>query len=120
MAKKIPKYTDECRAGDDYLLPIIYKDKATGIPHVLTDYTIRAQLRERVTSTEITATLNCSSPDPANGAIHCELDSTITATLVPTNKPFQSYVFDVELTDPSGEVKTILDVTVKFSQGVTR
>ena len=112
----VPNYKDQARAGDTYTLESRYKQDNT--LRDFTGFTFRSQMRERVTSTTVSATPVCTSTEL--GIVSCTLDKDTTQALVPDNKLFVDYVYDIEAISGTGTVETLLDVSVRFTQGTTR
>ena len=112
----VPSYKDQARAGDTYTLESRYKQD--NILRDFTGFTFRSQMREKITSSTISATPTCTSTE--TGIISCTLDKDTTQALVPDNKLFVDYVYDIEAISSTGTVETLLDVSVRFTQGTTR
>lgn len=113
----VPSYKDESRAGDTYTLTSRYKDES-GVLRDFTGNTFECQLRTKKTSSEVVATPTCASA--ALGEVVCTLDDTTTQALVADNKLFSDYVYSIVTTSSTGTVETLLDVSVRFTQGATR
>jgi len=113
----IPSYKDQSRAGDTYTLTSRYKDE-NGVLRDFTGNTFECQLRAKKTSSEVAATPTCTST--VLGEVVCTLDDTTTQTLVADNKLFSDYVYSIVTTSDTGTVETLLDVSVRFTQGATR
>ncbi len=94
---------------------------SSGAPIDLTGYSARMHLREAVDSAAILVELTTENGRLAitSPATAGELTVTIP-TATTTLLDFDTAVFDLELVQPDGEVKRILEGTVTFSREVTR
>ena len=82
----------------------------------LTDYTGAAQVRKSYSSSSASATFTISfSSDRTLGQITLSLTPTQTAELEEGR-----YVYDVLITDPTGEVTRVVEGSVLVRAGVTR
>jgi hypothetical protein len=99
--------------GDDYSV-IVVVSNPDGTPADLTGHTARAQIRRGPADTNETvdATITATIVSPN---ITLAMSHTETATLTSGG-----YAWDLELTYPSGVVKTILQGKVNVSLEVTR
>ena len=113
----VPNYKDQARAGDTYTLTSRYKDD-NGVLRDFTGFTFRCQMREKITSTAVSATPVCTNT--VLGEVVTTLDKDATQLLVADNKLFADYVYDIEAISGTGTVETLLDVAVRFTQGATR
>lgn len=99
--------------GSDFEAQVQVKD-TLGNPRNLANFTFAAQLRKSFTSS--TATNFTVTPvDLAIGRISLLLTNTVTSTIKAGN-----YVFDVEMTDPSGKKTRILEGQITVFAEVTR
>lgn len=94
---------------------------SSGAPLDLTGYAARMQLRESVDSPTVLVELTTANGFLAitSPATSGELTITIptgTTTLL----DFDTAVYDLELVQPDGEAKRLLEGTVTFSREVTR
>lgn len=77
--------------------------------------TLASQIRSSYTSSTVVASFTFTWVDHANGVVTMSLSATTT-----TGIPAGDYVYDTELTLPSGTVYRILEGKVKVRPEVTR
>lgn len=102
----------ELYKGDYLPFRLILRDSA-GVPIDLTGYTARAQIRDYIDSTvvfEFALTIT-----PTTGTIDVILNSPISSGLLPG-----SYIWDIQVTNPSGNTRTHIAGDVKVYDEVTR
>jgi hypothetical protein len=88
--------------GDTFSLRITLVDKATGDPVDLTGYDPLSQIRAKSHDRDALATFD-AEVDPAAGVITLKLASADSTALPPGRQ-----VWDVQTTDPDGNVRTWL------------
>ena len=104
--------------GDDVTYPITIKD-SNGVPIDLTGATVKSDIRKEYGSTVI-ASFTPNYTDLANGTFEITLDAATSASLPQNTKGrINSFVFDVELTDISGNKDTIISGYLKVTNEVT-
>lgn len=81
----------------------------------LTGYTLEAQIRHDPDDTTPAETLTVTVTDAANGLVQLSLTAVETAALLP-----QRYWWDLQWTDPSGDVRTILRGRATVTAEITR
>ena len=84
-----------------------------GITYDLTNYNVAAQMRKNYASssaTSFTATHNSQG-----GQIALSLSNSITGDLEPGR-----YLYDVEITSPSGTITRVVEGVVTVTPGITR
>jgi hypothetical protein len=99
--------------GSDFEAQVQVKD-TFGTPRNLTNYTFAAQMRRSFTSSTATS-FTVAAVDLTVGRIGLTLTNAVTSTLKSGN-----YVFDVEMTDPSGKKTRILEGQITVFAEVTR
>jgi len=97
--------------GSDYTTTITLTDGA-GTPINISTYTGNGQIRKYYTSTTA-VDFDITTAD--NGNITLSLDSNTTNNMIAGR-----YVYDVELTDISGNISRVLEGIVTIKPGVTR
>ncbi len=106
--------------GSRFSMDIIFRGP-TGTPINLTGYGVEMAIREKVDSPSRIITLSSANgrivfaSPRSTGKITLVLASEVTAGL-----SFDTAVYDLVLTDPSGQRKRMLEGTVTFSRAVTR
>ena len=93
--------------GDYFTMSITLKDSLGEVIN-LTGYSAQCQMRTTFVSLQsfdVTVTI----PDPLTGVVKLEFMSAVTTTLSPG-----PYIWDFQVTDPSGNIRTYIagDVTV--------
>lgn len=99
--------------GSDFEAQVQVKD-TLGTPRNLTNYTFAAQMRRSFSSSTAT-TFTVTAVDLSIGRISLTLTNAVTSTLKAGN-----YVFDIEMTDPSGKKTRILEGQISVFSEVTR
>ena len=120
-------YDIEVYQGDDYDLPLRIREtnpdgSAAGYKD-LTGYTVTAQIRSAASASTILATFTTTIADQNDatnglGLVTLSLDHDTTAGLAATTAA--PAVWDVQLVDPAGKVKTYLRGGVTIDAQVTR
>ena len=101
-------------AGEDFTEDLeIFSANGSGLVD-LTDFTAQSQLRKHPDSTKFVE-IAVSITNPTQGKINVSIADTITATIKPGR-----HVYDVLITDTSGEVTRVLEGSVLVRQGATR
>jgi hypothetical protein len=99
--------------GDYFSLNVTLTD-ATSAPINLTGYTAKSCIKSGyAASSEFDAT--CTIATPTNGVVNITFPSAVTETITAG-----SYIWDFQLTDPSGNVRTYLTGDVTVYDEVTR
>ena len=100
--------------GSDFAINFTVKED--GSAKNLTGYSARAQMRTSKTSSTVTATFNCSIPDPSTGVITTSLGHSVSSALTAG-----TYVYDLEIfTANNATVTRLLQGSVDLTQEVTR
>jgi len=100
--------------GSDYVTKLTLSED--GSPKPLVGYEARAQMREKKTSTTVTATFDCQILDEVNGVLKFGLGNAITQGIAPG-----IYYYDLEVYTPSeADVTRLLEGTATVTQEVTR
>ena len=90
---------------------------AGGLPVDLTGWTIKAEIRASRGAPTVIETFTCTlSPTPEDGTLTISLSDTETAGL-PIGAAIG--VWDLQMTSPTGDVKTFLTGSVEVTQDVT-
>jgi hypothetical protein len=117
VAKPAP-YDITIRRGDDFELFFKVRQPNGGAYVDITGWTGRAQMRETKAqsgSPTVTFTVTILDQNISLGGVTVTLSDTLSAAIVPN-----AGVYDVELTNLSGEVRTFIEGTVTVDQDVTR
>lgn len=99
--------------GDYFSMNITVKDNA-GTPINLTGYTAKSQIRtsyDAVSAYDAT----CTITDPTNGKVSITFPSSVMTTVTPGD-----YIWDFQVTQPDGNVRTFLAGDVKVYGEVTK
>jgi hypothetical protein len=80
----------------------------------LTNYTVASQMRKSAASS-IAYTIPCSIVDPLSGKIKLRLDAAST-----DNIPAGRYLYDIEVTDATGEKLRVLEGIIFLLPQMTR
>lgn len=99
--------------GDPIQFYIKIKDQATGNPVDISTMTPKAQLRTSYSDPSAVDFVCSLTGDP--GVVRIFMSSSVTKDLLPG-----AYIYDIQLTDGSGENKTYLTGDVTISPDVTR
>jgi len=103
-------------AGDDYILTLVYKDNA-GVIIDITGASARMMVRKSYyTAPVITKAATIDGP---LGEMVFDFDPADTNTLV-TSLGEQTFLYDVELTEASTDITTVLSGNFIVKQAVTR
>jgi hypothetical protein len=100
-------------AGSDYST-IITVASANGSPLVLTDYTVKSQMRKSYSSStayDFTASVN----DATAGKIKLELTAAQSESI-----PAGRWLYDVEITGPAGARKRVVEGIVTVTPQITQ
>lgn len=100
--------------GDDVSETFTFKD-STGAAINVTGYTFAAMMRKTPADTTIVATFSFAITSGSGGTVNMTLAKTVTAGLTPG-----VYVYDLQWTDLSGNVRTMLAGQVTVLAEVTR
>lgn len=102
--------------GSDYALEVTVKDDTSTVSD-LTGYSARSQMRDKKSSSTVTASFTCTiADDPTTGKIEMTLSNSVSKDI-----PAGSYYYDLEIyTDSDAVVKRILQGKVTVTQEVTR
>jgi len=112
------EYDITIEQGATFELPIVWKDEK-GTPIDLTGYKARMQIRKRIRSDEILASLTTENGRIVLGGAAGTIDIVIPAT--ETEKfSFSRGVYDLELEGPGGYVVRLIQGSVCVSPEVTR
>lgn len=117
----IPSVTLTVRAGDVLKYRFQVRDQnpenpeLPPVPRDLTGWTVLSQLRTLASSDAVVATWDIAPLD-ATGVVAMRVDGSVTQSWA----ALKQLVSDVQLTDPSGDPTTILDIVVLASQDVSR
>jgi hypothetical protein len=84
-------------------------------PLTLTNYLIRAQLREDYSETSTPINFTITQRNDAQGSFILSLTATTTGGMKPVK-----YVYDVEIESPGGEVTRVMKGTAAVDPEVTR
>lgn len=98
--------------GTDFSASIDVKT-TNGLVYNLTGYIIAAQMRKSYYSS--VATSFTTSHNGVGGQIKIILANVVTNLLVPGR-----YLYDVEITDPSGHITRVVEGIVTVAGGITR
>ena len=100
--------------GSDFAITLTLSED--GSAKDLSNYSARAQLRSKKTSTSVAATFTCTVTDASNGKIKMELGNSVTADL-----SAGIYYYDLEIyTSNDGNVTRLLEGKATITQEVTR
>lgn len=99
--------------GDYFPFTVTVKDNA-GVALNLTGYTARAQIRNPNDATQVWD-FTANIPTPSNGEVQLTLTSPVSSTI-----PAGNYIWDFQVTDPSGNVRTYIAGDVRVYDEVTR
>lgn len=101
--------------GDTLVVVMTFKDEI-GDPKDLTDYVFEAHILDTVAddSVSLPVVMSPELTDPPNGVVTLTVESSSTE---PLNG---AYVYDVQATDPNGNVRTYLAGNLTFEGEVTR
>jgi hypothetical protein len=99
--------------GDDFG-PWQITAKVGVVPIDLTDYSIKAQIRQTQDASTILATFLCTITDAPNGVFTIEMDDAQTAALPKSSK------WDLQLTDSGMRTRTFMTGNVSVTPDVTR
>ena len=117
------RYDITIEQGATFDLPVTYTN-SDGTPFVLTDYTLRGQIRRHIKSDDIVASFTFDMAGEAIGHFHAQLTAAITAGIEAGETvadPRSKYVYDIEAEhDSTHEVRRILEGNVSVSPEVTR
>lgn len=116
----IPAKIDlEIYQGSTFRKTFIWKTGDPTAPVDLTGYTARMQIRERITDDspviELTTENSRIILTPAEGKIELHLTDADTSTIT-----IKKGVYDLELVSPGGDVRRLVEGTVKVFPEVTR
>jgi hypothetical protein len=92
---------------------LIELETTYGVAYNLVGYTVAAQMRKNYSSSTAT-TFSCSNTG-ADGQINISLNKTATSLLEPGR-----YLYDVEVTSPTGTVTRVVEGTATVTPGMTR
>lgn len=100
--------------GDYLPLKITLRDPVTAAPINLTGHVPSAQVRANF-GDFIIYPFSVSVPDPTNGQVNLTLTSSVTSLIEPG-----SYIWDFQVREPSGNVRTYIAGDVTVFNEVTR
>jgi hypothetical protein len=94
------------------------------VPVSLVGYSIRGQIRKTYKS-DVAYNFTCNIVDAQNGKFTISMSATDSASIPSADDknykhPDNTYVYDIELVDPSGKVTRILEGTLYLDPEVTR
>lgn len=116
-----PTHTIAFTGGDTLKFAFQIKDKDLDFPEIppvprdLTGWTALAQVRQTAASTEVLATW-AIEPLDETGIVRMKLSDEQTQPLIVP----KTAISDVQLTDPDGNVETVLRIALEIAQDVTR
>lgn len=117
------EYNLEINQGETFILNMTLKDTITGIALDLTGYIFRGQIRQFANSSTVIEEFTCTFVDAATGQVQISLTDEETS-LIPahgsTYKSKTKYVYDIEMEDPTGQVRRLLNGYVYVSPEVTK
>lgn len=93
--------------GSDFSTQVVVEQNDSAV--VLSNHSVRGQLRPTPTSSSLTATFTCNITDASNGTFKFELSNSTTAAI-----DAGKYYYDIEL------VNTSTSVVTRLLQGVAR
>jgi hypothetical protein len=108
------KYDFDLAQGATFNRSLVIRD-ASNTALDLTGNSLAGQIRTTAQSNDIAGTFAFVITDPTNGLISMKMSATNTALL-----PAQQCVYDVELTQASGDIIRILAGNVNVTANVTR
>jgi hypothetical protein len=112
-ANLLPKrYDIKIYQGDTFRFTLVLKDALDELVN-LTGYTGKAQFRASIGSS-LVQELSVTFPTPANGEVVISLTAAQT-----NNIPGGSYKWDLELTDASSNVRTLIGGIVEVIEDIT-
>lgn len=121
MTMSVPycsEFNVDLKRGDTWEFSPVWNQE-NGSPYNLTGYTARLQIRESVEATDAVHTLSTAAGSivltPLEGKITCTLTAVQSAGM-----QAKRYVYDLELTSPTGKVITILEGQFNIYADVTR
>lgn len=107
-------YNITIEQGSDYAIELTIKDD--GIAKDLSNYSARGQIRQKTTSTTVTASFTATVTDAAAGKIKVEMSNSVTKNIVAG-----IYVYDLEIYTPNdANVIRLLEGQVTVKAEVTR
>lgn len=110
MAQISNIYIDQ---GCDFSITIDVTDAAGNVLD-MTDYTAEAQIRKTYSSSSVTSTFT-TAINEVGGQVNVSLTSTQTSAIESGR-----YVYDVNITDPSGSTSRVVEGQAIITPGVTR
>jgi hypothetical protein len=102
--------------GDDWTIKLVIT--SNGTPVNITGYSFWFTLKADIDAADpgnLQVTASAGSPDAASGILYINVNSNLTANLVP-----QTYNYDVQQIDTSNKVQTLLIGKVKVVKDITR
>lgn len=102
--------------GDDWTIKVVVKQNNAVVD--ITGYTFYFTLKDNIDAADpgnLQVTATPGSPDAAQGIVYINVDRTLT-----NNLTAQTYHYDVQQIDDTGNVQTLLIGKVKVVKDVTR
>ena len=112
MAAYAELYLDQ---GTTFNNVINLTDDVTNAYINVSGYVVRSQMRRSYYSANASANITCTITDAANGEITMSMTAANTANLKAGR-----YLYDLEVTDTSGNVSRILEGVISVTPEVTR